>query len=353
MTEKLVGFDDIGVGGNVQDYFVLNKYTAVASGNMTEFKVYSLANGNAKVALYADNSGEPGTLITAMNTGQAVTADQWNALTFTSTAITDETDYWLAFNIDTTGAVSYSGDTGSVRRYKSVAYSGFSFPNPAGTGFSGDTYDTCVAGWGTTGGAEYEIDTTTNLSVAAALLRGFDSDRGTSSNLSLTSSLARVLAIARATSSNLSLTTILSHVGGWIVSITSNLSLTTNISRAITYARAISSNLSLTAIISKIRGWIVATSTNLSLTTTISRAITWARATTSNLSLSVAISRIYGGLRAITVNLSLKPTVTVPTAIAITQEVSPLASKTATLQGKISDDGGLACEARFRWRKKV
>lgn len=39
------------------------------------------------------------------------------------------------------------------------------------------------------------------------------------------------------------------------------------------------------------------------------------------------------------------------TPVAITQEVTPLASTTATLQGKISDDGGLTCEARFMYRK--
>lgn len=149
MTVKLVGADDIVPDmGMSKNYLQGTKFIADASGNMTEFKVRSNFSCNMKVALYEDNAGEPGALITAMNTGQAVT-DGLNTLTFTSTPITVGVTYWLMVNIDANiGAVKTS--TGQQRRYKAAAYSGFSFPNPAGSGFSSQTtYYDIVAGWGT------------------------------------------------------------------------------------------------------------------------------------------------------------------------------------------------------------
>jgi len=41
--------------------------------------------------------------------------------------------------------------------------------------------------------------------------------------------------------------------------------------------------------------------------------------------------------------------VVVPTAI--TQAASNIEDTTARINGKISDDGGESCEARFRWKK--
>jgi len=115
---------------------------------MTEFKVKAGASGYVKCALYEDDSGEPGDLITAMNTGQAV-ASGWNTLSFTSTPVTSGTYYWLAIIIDTAGAALYVNSSGTMR-YKAFTYSGFTFPDPAGSGFSSLGFYSVEAGWGDT-----------------------------------------------------------------------------------------------------------------------------------------------------------------------------------------------------------
>jgi hypothetical protein len=114
---------------------------------MNEFRVKCGVSGNVKCAIYADSAGEPGALITAMNTGQAVTAGGWRTLNFTPTSITSGTYYWLALNFDVTGAAQYisSGDG----RWKIATYSSFTFPNPAGSGFSSGAYSELEAGWET------------------------------------------------------------------------------------------------------------------------------------------------------------------------------------------------------------
>jgi len=153
-TVKLVGADDIATDSWCTGiYFYLCTFTAVASGSMTGFRVKSTLAGNVKCALYADNAGEPGALITAMNTGQAVTAGQWNTLSFTSTPITNGVTYWLAVN--TQGSPDYQqvlAKTGATAytRYKAVTYSTFTFPDPAGTGFSSWNGYLMTAGWGET-----------------------------------------------------------------------------------------------------------------------------------------------------------------------------------------------------------
>jgi hypothetical protein len=152
MTIKLVGADDATGSQQSVGYFTLCKFTAEATGYMTQFRVKSSVAGNVKVALYADNGGEPGALITAMNTGQAVDGLGWNTLSFTSTLITIGTVYWLAFIFDIQGAVDYRTLAGATRRYKAGTYAGWTFPDPAGSGFSSTTgYADLEAGWGESG----------------------------------------------------------------------------------------------------------------------------------------------------------------------------------------------------------
>jgi hypothetical protein len=145
VTVKLLGADDAtGSGDHGQGYFVLHRYQAETSGSMTLFYLRCGVAGNIKVALYADNAGEPGALITAMNTGQAVTAG-WVSVSFTSTAIVSGNYYWLGF-CPQYNCVRYT-DAGT-RRYKAATYDTFIFPDPAGTGFNPDTYGAVTAGWG-------------------------------------------------------------------------------------------------------------------------------------------------------------------------------------------------------------
>ena len=147
-VSNLIGADDVASSINFNpNYLALTKWTATASGNLNQVRVKGGAAGNVKVALYADSAGSPGALLAANDTGQAVTSG-WNTINLTSpAAVTSGTAYWLALNSDAacTGYVTGSG----TMAYKQATYSGFSFPNPAGTGFTNGAYYSIAQGWGT------------------------------------------------------------------------------------------------------------------------------------------------------------------------------------------------------------
>jgi len=221
MTIKLVGADDASGGNEWKDYFLLTKFTAVASGNMAEFRVKSAVSGYVKCALYADDSGEPGALITAMNTGQAVTGGGWETLSFTSTPITQGTVYWLAINISINGAVQYIGAAG-VGRYKAATYGTFTFPDPAGSGFSSNAAVELIAGWGETailGSAT--LSGTGSLSAAAKVIR---SGSATLSGTGTLTAAGTIIGVAIYGSATLSGTGTLSASGVCIVVASATLS---------------------------------------------------------------------------------------------------------------------------------
>jgi hypothetical protein len=150
-TAKLVGADDATVSlplsaGNLS----LTRFQATATGNAVTFKVKSDRSANVKVAIYADSSGEPGALLNAVNTGTSISAG-WNDITIASTAITSGNYYWLAINSNTLINCATASPGGTIR-YKSAPYAGFTFTNPAGTGFkSASGITALLAGWGATG----------------------------------------------------------------------------------------------------------------------------------------------------------------------------------------------------------
>ena len=148
MTVKLFGYDD-GTIDNVTggDYFCLYKYTAVASGTCSEIKVKVAASISIKAAVYADNSGEPGARLAKQDTPAACVTG-WNTIALEANcSIVSGTDYWLAF-ISSAAQVGYDSAAG-VMRYKAATYSTFTFPDPAGTGFTTLTSTNgFIAGWG-------------------------------------------------------------------------------------------------------------------------------------------------------------------------------------------------------------
>jgi hypothetical protein len=97
-TERIIGSANVSVEDVADiDYFYLSKFTAEKSGDITRIKVYCQGSLNIKVAMYEDNAGEPGDLMTAVDTSIAI-SDGWNEIVFPATAIVQGTAYWLAFN---------------------------------------------------------------------------------------------------------------------------------------------------------------------------------------------------------------------------------------------------------------
>ena len=145
--KKLIGQDDQTIAASVAaDYHWSDKFVAAASGQMDLFRLKCSGTGYVKYALYADDEGSPGDLLAAVNDGQAVVAG-WNELPFPPTQITQGTTYWLSF-ISNAQRVGRWNQAGNVKKYKSVSYSGFTFPDPAGD-FDGDLTNVpdLTAGW--------------------------------------------------------------------------------------------------------------------------------------------------------------------------------------------------------------
>lgn len=138
-SEKIIGVDDLPVDlAAAHNTFVLSKFTAEVTGIVNDFEVKCFGAGNIKAAIYADNGGEPGALMNAVDDPQPV-SDGWNDITFPATDLVAGTDYWLAANSDA-DIICINTQT-SVNRYKTADYSTFTFPLDAGTGFTNQTTD--------------------------------------------------------------------------------------------------------------------------------------------------------------------------------------------------------------------
>jgi C1A family cysteine protease len=151
---RLIGpVDSTATGTTSPNYFILDRFAANSTGSIASIKVKCGASGNVKVAIYADSSGSPGALLNAANTGTAVTTG-WNTISIPSTAVTAGTYYWLAFIMDTS-CVSYKQEGSTTRWFKTVSYSGFTFPSSAGSGFTTvyTAYYDFITGWSTSADA--------------------------------------------------------------------------------------------------------------------------------------------------------------------------------------------------------
>jgi hypothetical protein len=145
INDKLIGVADIaGTASQDGSKFILARFQANKTGKLEIFRMDCSGSGNVKVALYEDSGGEtptPTTLISAANynKSQVVTKD-WNNLSFwrnEAKDVTENTYYWLAANASANIIKYKSGTSKSVMRAETFA--DFSFPDPAGTGFTSAT----------------------------------------------------------------------------------------------------------------------------------------------------------------------------------------------------------------------
>jgi len=151
-TEKLVGSDDAAcdTATTPPGNFILWRFQAEGTGDAITFRLKATTSGNVKVAIYADSGGQPGARLSYVNTSAPVVPG-WNDITISSTPIVAGNYYWLAFISDGT-VVCRTLDSQAVYRAKLATFSTFSFPNPAGTGFSSFSgRRALVAGWSGSG----------------------------------------------------------------------------------------------------------------------------------------------------------------------------------------------------------
>ena len=146
-TTKLIGADDATGTPDGADYILLTKFQAVATGQVTEFREKAGVAGQAKVAIYADNAGEPGARLSYNNTAQNVGAG-WNTLSIPALDVISGTYYWLGINVSVYNAIRFISGASANFRYKAGTFAGFTWPDPAGTGYASAAEIELVAGWG-------------------------------------------------------------------------------------------------------------------------------------------------------------------------------------------------------------
>lgn len=129
--------------------FRLWRCQAVASGDLSGISIYFNTRFLGKVALYADNSGDPGTLLSeSTELSGSAGGYAWASASMPSVAIVAGNWYWLAYAIGSTGTVRLlDGWPSSDGRTLSITYSSFVFPNPP-TGLSTFTYRSLMAAYG-------------------------------------------------------------------------------------------------------------------------------------------------------------------------------------------------------------
>jgi len=155
---------------DVPNKFLLSRFQATASGKLTSFQVKCSGEGNVKVALYADNAGAPGALLGAVDTADNLTVmASWNPINFPEYQINNGTTYWLAAVSD--NAVICTKTLSSTNKYKTALFTGFEFPDPAGTGFTDQTANQYMLR-GFTGSQEFiflmSVKCSTNLQPSAS-----------------------------------------------------------------------------------------------------------------------------------------------------------------------------------------
>lgn len=145
-TTFTLGDDDLGESAT-QDLFAnliayFGTYTASASGTVLSAHKYIGATGTTSVyvAIYNDNGGEPGTLVTnGVSDALSVSTNTYNEFSFTTAPeIVEGNDYWLAI-LSTSGTFRGWTDAGSATLR---VENGSSFPATASSNSNPNTADT-------------------------------------------------------------------------------------------------------------------------------------------------------------------------------------------------------------------
>jgi hypothetical protein len=153
MTIKLIGNDDGSCTYNyIGPRLIMGRYTASASATLTEIQLEVLTNINVTVALYADNSGSPGNVLT-IGTNTAATTGSIRSFAVTPYPIVSGTVYWLAVATSGTGMAAKTSTATS--RWKTITYPYVHVNTPSGTTTS--TYFFQLAGWGNLPGRRSQV----------------------------------------------------------------------------------------------------------------------------------------------------------------------------------------------------
>ncbi len=179
VAPALIGHDTIGASTDSSNANFINttRYTAPQTGSITSISVYvsspisTSPNNQFQVAIYANNSGTPGSLIAQSQSG-TLTGNTWNTLPVTAT-LQSGTDYWLAYNTNAANSSSNNTtyDTGSSGQTTWRAQTFGTWPNPFGTpAGSSNTQTSIYASYATSLVIRADVDQNSSINTTDALL---------------------------------------------------------------------------------------------------------------------------------------------------------------------------------------
>jgi hypothetical protein len=72
--------------------------------------------GSVRLGVYADNSGVPGSLL--LDAGAAAAANGWTSISGLSLSVTQNTYYWLVFNLQSENGIRYKSGQPANSHYR-------------------------------------------------------------------------------------------------------------------------------------------------------------------------------------------------------------------------------------------
>lgn len=148
---RLIGNDSVSnaTSSLSTNYLVVEKFQALATGNVNSIRFVTVGSGSIKVGMYSDSSGNPGNLLSQSTNTTSLTAGV-NFIPLPSTPVVAGNIYWLAFDISVTGIdLTNFSDTNHVVEYVPLNF-GDAFPStyPSGN-VAVRSWDIEIAGYGT------------------------------------------------------------------------------------------------------------------------------------------------------------------------------------------------------------
>ena len=154
------------------------------TGTLTKLEILfndSTPNGKARLGVYADNNGVPGSRL--IDAGEVTVSNGWVSISSLNLPVTQNNYYWLAFNMQSTNGVTYQSGQPSRSHYRvSSTYGTLPSTFPSRPSYNSNQYvmrATVTTGGNTPPlavGETFSTDEDTTLTVSAPGVLGNDTD---------------------------------------------------------------------------------------------------------------------------------------------------------------------------------
>lgn len=104
-------------------FWIANSFTAASNMTVSKMNIYvGTASGKARLGIYSDKAGQPGTLIA--QTGEITLINGWNSgMLGSSKVLTSGVTYWIAIELTSSATTLYFNNAAGRLRYKTYTYS--------------------------------------------------------------------------------------------------------------------------------------------------------------------------------------------------------------------------------------